>query len=80
MASSSDESRATTPSTEVVSSSAEGELVIDEDDSTVSLAANPRVASDLTVAVRKGEECIPDFLDQLSDEDGVLSRFWEVSL
>ena len=52
--------------TEGVSSSAEWELAIDEAASRVSLAPNVCVAPEISVAVRKGEECVQDFLDHLS--------------
>ena len=74
MASSSDEGRATTALTEGVSNSAEGDLAIDEDASTVHLAVNSCVFPILTVAVRAEEECIREFLVQLSGEEGALSR------
>ena len=64
MASLSDEGRVTAPFTEVVSTSAEGELAIDENASTVSSAPN----FDLFEAVREGEQCVHVFLEHLSCE------------
>ena len=74
MASSSDEGRVTTPITDGLSSSTEGELAIDQDASIVSLASSPRAVPDLTVAVRTGADCIRDFLHHVSGNEGALSR------
>ena len=74
MASSSDESRAKISFTEGVSSSAEGELAIDEDVPTVTLAPNPCVVPDLIEAVTEGEECIRHFLEHLSGNENALSH------
>ena len=63
-----DEGKVAALFTEGVSSSAEGELAINETASTVSLAPNICLLPDLSVAVREGEECVRDFLDHLSDE------------
>ena len=57
-----------------VSSSAEGELAIDETASTVSLPPNVCVVRDLSVALRAGEECVRDFLDHLSGEESAVSQ------
>ena len=74
MASSSDDGRVTESLTEGVSRSAEGDSAIDEDASTAELAPKFRVFPNLTVAVREVEECIREFLDQLSGKEGALSR------
>ena len=72
MASSCGEGKVAAPFTEGVSSSASGELAIDETASTVSLAPILCVPANLSVAVREGEECIQDFLDQLSGEESAV--------
>ena len=61
--------------TEGVSSSAEGELAIDETASTVSLAPNVCVVPEMSVAVQEGEECVEDFLDHLRGEESAALRF-----
>ena len=61
--------------TQSVSSSAEGELAIDETASTVSLAPNVCVVSEISVAVQEGKECVQDFLDQLSGEKSAAGHF-----
>ena len=63
-----DEGRAAFPFIEGVSGSADGELVMDEDASTVSLAPNPCVVPDLWVAVQEAQNCVRDFLDRQSCE------------
>ena len=55
IAGSSDEGRATTPFTDVVLTSAEGEWAIDEDASTMSMAPNNRVVPNSIVAAIEGE-------------------------
>ena len=54
----SSESRVAALFTEGVSSSAEGELTIDETASTVSLAPNVCVVPGVSGAVEEGEECV----------------------
>ena len=56
--------------TEGVSSSAEGELAIDETTSTVSLAPNVHVASGVSAAVEEGEECVGELSRPVSGEEG----------
>ena len=73
MASSSDEATVTSPFTGSVASSAEGELVIDENVSTVNLSPSPPAVPKMNVAVREREECDGDFLDHLSGYEGALS-------
>ena len=58
MASSCVEGKVAVLFTEGVSSSAEGELAIDETASTVSSAPNTCVVADVSVAVQEGEECV----------------------
>ena len=58
--------------TEGVSSSAEGELVIDETTSTVSLAPNIRVVPGVSAAVEEGEECVGEFSGPVSGEEGAV--------
>ena len=74
MASSSDEGRVTAAFTEGVSSSADWELAIDENASSVSLAPKPVVAPDLSVAVREEEESVLKFLAYLSGEESASSQ------
>ena len=57
-----------------VSSSAEGELAIDETASTVILAPDLWVVPVLSVAVREEDECVGDFLDCLIGEEGAVSH------
>ena len=73
-ASSLDEASVTSPFTGSAASSSGGEMAIDESASTVSLIPNPPVVPNLNVAVLEREECIREFLDPLSAEEGVLSR------
>ena len=56
--------------TEGVSSSAEGNLAIDETTSTVSLAPNVRVVPGVSAAVEEGEECVGEFSNSVSGEEG----------
>ena len=57
---------------EGVSSSAEGELAIDETTSTVSLAPNVRVVPGVSAAVEEGEECVGEFSSPVfAEEDAV---------
>ena len=52
--------------TEGVSSSAEGELAIDETTTTVSLAPNVHVVPGVSAAVGDGEECVGEFLSPVA--------------
>ena len=61
--------------TEGVSSSAEGELAIDETASTVSLAPNVFVVPGVSAAVQEGEECVEESVDHLSGEESVARPF-----
>ena len=54
--------------TEAVSSSAEGELAIDETASTVSFAPNVCVVPGVCAAVEEGEECVEEFVYPVSGE------------
>ena len=54
--------------TEGVSSSAEGELAIDETALTVSLAPNVCVVPGVSAAVEESEECVGDFGSPVSGE------------
>ena len=66
MASSSGKGKVAVLFTEGVLSSAEGEVAIDETASRVSIAPNVCVATGVSVAVREGEECVEEFVDQMS--------------
>ena len=55
--------------TEGVSSSAEGELAIDETTSTVSLAPNVHVVLGVSAAVEKGEECLGERSSPIAGEE-----------
>ena len=55
--------------TEGVSSSAEGELAIDETASKVSLAPNVCVVPGVSAAVQEGEEYVEDFVDPVSVDE-----------
>ena len=58
-----------------VSSSAEGELAIDETASTVSLNSNVCVVHGVSVAVREGEDYVEQFVDCLSGEESASRHF-----
>ena len=58
--------------TEGVSNSAEGELVIDETASTVSLAPNVHVVSGVSAAMEEGEECVGEFSSPVSGGEGAV--------
>ena len=58
--------------TEGVSSSAEGELAIDETTSTVSLAPNVPVVLGVSAAVQEGEECVGEFSSPVSGKEGAV--------
>ena len=60
---------------EGVSSSAEGDLAIDETASTVSLAPNVCVVSGKSVAAQEVEECVEVFVDHLSGEEGAARHY-----
>ena len=55
--------------TEGVSSSAEGELAIDEITSTVSLAPNVCVVPGVSAVVEEDEECVGDFSSPVAGEE-----------
>ena len=61
--------------TEGGSSSAEGELVIDETASTVSVAPHVCVVPRMSVAVQECEECVEVFVHRLSVEESAASHF-----
>ena len=65
----SSEGKAAALFTEGVSSSAEGELAIDETASTVSLAPNVCVVPGVFAAVEEGEECVGEFVSRVSGEE-----------
>ena len=75
MASSCGEGKVAALFTEGVSSSAEGEMAIDETASTVSPAPNVCVVPGVSVAVREGEGCVQDLLDHLSGEESAARHF-----
>ena len=56
--------------TEGLSSSAEGELAIDETTSTVSLAPNVCVVPGASAVVEEDEECVGEFPSSLAGEEG----------
>ena len=68
MASSCGEGKVAALFTEGVSTSAEGELAIDETASTVILVPNVCVVPGVFAAVEEGEECVEEFVDHLSGE------------
>ena len=68
----SSEGRVATLVNEGVSSSAEGELAIDETTSTVSLAPNVRVIPGVSAAVDEGEECVGEFSSPAFGEEGAV--------
>ena len=74
-ASSCDEGKVAGLFTEGVSSSAEGELAIDETASTVSLAPNVCDVPAVSVDVQEGEECVEKFLDHRSGEVSAARQF-----
>ena len=57
---------------EGVSSLAEGELAIDETESTVSLAPNTCVVPGVSAAVEEGEECVGVFASPVSGEESAV--------
>ena len=63
--------------TEGVSSSAEGELAIDETTSTVSLAPNVHVVPGVSAAVEEGEECVGEFTSPVTGEESAARRLEE---
>ena len=58
--------------TKGVSSSAEGELVIDKTASTVSLASNVCVVPGVSATVEEGEECVGGFASPVSGEESAV--------
>ena len=68
----SSESRVAAFFTEGVSSSAEGELAIDETTSTVSLVPNVQVVPGVSEAVVEGGECVGKFSSPVSGEEGAV--------
>ena len=60
--------------TEGVSSSAEGELAIDEAALTVSLAPNFHVVPGVSAAVEESEECVGEFSSPVCGEEGAVRR------
>ena len=75
LASSCDEGQVATLFPEGVSISAEAELAIDETSSTVSPAPNVCVVPGVSVAAREGEECVEEFVDDLSGEENGAPQF-----
>ena len=68
----SSESRLAALVTEGVSSSAEGELAIDETTSTVSLAANVRVVPGVSAVVEEDMECVGESGNAVSGEESTV--------
>ena len=68
----SSESRLATLFTEGVSSSAEGELAIDETTSTVSLVPNVRVVPGVSAVVEEDEECVGESGNAVSGEESTV--------
>ena len=62
---------------EGVSTSAEGELAIDETASTVSLAPNVCVVPGVSAAVEEGEECVGEIVSPLSSKESAARHFEE---
>ena len=58
MSSTKEETKETSLFVEPIVNVEEGELVIDEEASTVSLVPNPRVFPDLNAAATEGDECV----------------------
>ena len=68
----SSESRLAALVTEGVSSSAEGELAIDETTSTVSFVANVRVVPGVSAVVEEDEECVGESGNAVSGEESTV--------
>ena len=68
----SSESRLAALFTECVSSSAEGELAIDETTSTVSLVPNVRVVPGVSAILEEDEECVGESGNAVSDEESTV--------
>ena len=68
----SSESRLAVLFTEGVSSSAEGELAIDETTSSVSLVPNVRVVLGVSAVVEEDEECVGESGDAVSGEESTV--------
>ena len=75
MDSSCGEGKVATLFTAGVSSSVEGEMVIDEAASTVNLTPHVCIVPGATVAVRESEECVQEFVYHLSGEESTANRF-----
>ena len=63
--------------TEGVSSSAEGELAIDETTSTVSLAPNVHVVPGVSAAVEEDEECVGELPSPIAGEESAARHLEE---
>ena len=63
--------------TEGVSSSAEGELAIDETTSTVSLAPNACVVPGVSAVVEEDEECVGEFSSPVAGEESAARHLEE---
>ena len=70
----SSESRLAALLTEGVSSSAEGELAIDETTSTVSLVPNVRIVPGESAVVEEDEECVEESGDAVSAEESTVGH------
>ena len=71
------EGKVATLFTEGVSSSAEGELAIDETTSTVSLAPNVHVVPGVSAVVEGDEECVGEFSSPVADEESAACHLEE---
>ena len=71
----SSEAKVATLFTDGVSSSAEGELAIDETASTASLASHVCVVPGVSAAVQDGEECVEELVDHLGGEESAAGHF-----
>ena len=71
------EGRVATLFTEVVSSSAEGELAIDETTKTVSLAPKVHVVLGVSAAVEEDEECVGEFSSPVAGEESAARHLEE---
>ena len=63
--------------TEVVSSSTEGELAIDETTTTVSLAPNVCVGPEVSAVVEEDEECVREFPSPVAGEESAARHLEE---
>ena len=73
------EGRVATLFTEGVSSSAEGELTIDETTSTVSLAPNVHVVPGVSAVLEGDEECVGDFSSPVAGEESAARHLEEAA-